>query len=124
VLDATSHKLRAVKASDSVVEYGILVRPFPAQSSNNDAGAGGVPSAGIVDVLRRGYISVKLNGSTAATPGGTVYVRVANGTSDSPVGGFEAAASGTDGADTVAMTKAFFTSAADADGNVELEFNL
>lgn len=124
VLDATSHKLRAVKSGDTVVEFGILVRPYPFQSTSTDFGPGGVPTSGLVDVMRRGYISVKLNGATASFNGGTVYVRVANGTANDPVGGILAAAAGTAGADTVAMTKAFFTGPADADGNAELEFHI
>jgi hypothetical protein len=122
-IDATSHKLRAIKAADTAaVIYGLLVRPFPFQSSNNDFGSdAGVPTSGVVDVMKRGYMTVKLNGATASANGGAVYVRVANAATGKPIGGIEAAA---DSTNTVVMANAEFTGAADSDGNVEVAYNL
>jgi hypothetical protein len=116
VIDATSHKLRAFGASDTVA-LGLLVRPYPFQQPSTDHN---VPQSGIVDVMRRGYMSVHLNAGTAVNEG-KVYARIANASAGKPIGGIEAAAVADE---TVEITNAKFTGAADADGNVEIEFNL
>lgn len=90
--------------------YGLLVRPFPTQGG----------AQGVADILRSGYVSVKLNAGAAAL-GGQVYVRIAKPTADKPVGGIEAAA---DGDNTVAVPGATFCASADADGNVEIQYNI
>lgn len=97
---------------------GFLVRTFPTQTANGDGS--GVPATGIASVLRRGHMTVKLNSGTAAL-GGQVYVRVANASAGKPIGGIEAAA---DSTNTIAVTGCKFTHAADASGNVEIEFNI
>jgi hypothetical protein len=119
VLDATSHKLRAFGASDTAA-LGFLVRPYPTTSGDDFGPAQTFAGGQVVGVMRRGYMSVQLNAGTA-TNGGKVYVRIANASAGKPVGGLEAAAV-TD--ETVELTNAKFTGAADADGNVEIEFNL
>lgn len=98
--------------------YGVLVRPFPTNSGTDGLGTATPPTSGPGDVLRRGYITVKLNGGATVAAGGTVYVRVAAAASGKPLGGFEGAA---DSTNTVAIN-AIFLSAADADGNVEISF--
>ena len=102
--------------------YGILVRPFPTQGANaSDALGVSVPkTSGIADVLRRGYINVKCNNGTPVT-GGTVYVRVATPSGQKVIGGIEATS---DTTNTIALTNAFFSGAADASGNVEVGFNI
>ena len=59
----------------------------------------------------------------AGTPaiGGAVYVRVATPAAGKPIGGIEAAA---DGANTIAVTGATFMNAGDANGNVEIAYNI
>lgn len=121
VIDATTHKVRAVGASDTTAT-GILVRPYPTQSSTNDFGPAAPPTSGMVGNLRRGYVMVKNNAGTPAN-GGQVYVRVANASGAKVIGGIEAAASGTDGADTITIP-ATFVGPADSDGTVEIAFNL
>lgn len=101
--------------------YGLLVRPFPTQSASTAMGVAQPPTTGPADVLRRGYAAVKLRGSAAAALNGQVYVRVANGTTDQPIGGIEAAA---DSTNTIAVANCVFMSAADADGNVEISFKV
>lgn len=101
-------------------DYGILVRPYPTASSQDGLGTSTPPTSGMGDCLKRGYITVKLNAGTAAL-NGTVYVRVATPGSGKPIGGFEAAA---DSTNTIALSKARFMSAADADGNVEIAYNI
>lgn len=90
--------------------YGILVRPYPTQGN----------PGGVGDILRSGYIAVKLNAGTAGL-GVQAYVRVAKPTADKPLGGIEAAA---DGDNTVPVPGAVFCASADEDGNVELQYNI
>jgi hypothetical protein len=66
-------------------------------------------------------MTVLLGGATAAKKNGAVYVRIQNAAAGQPVGGFEAAA---DGGNTVLVTGAYFTSAQDANNNVEVAFNI
>lgn len=102
--------------------YGILVRPFPTQGANaSDPLGASVPKAsGVADVLRSGYINVKNNAGVPAL-GGAVYIRVADGTVNQPIGGIEAAA---DGADTILVAGATFMSGQDASGNCEIAYNI
>ncbi|MDP3351822.1 MAG: hypothetical protein Q8S92_22785 [Hydrogenophaga sp.] len=103
--------------------YGFLVRPFPTQGANaSDPLGTAVPlgDSGAADVMRRGYMTVKLNAGVAAL-GGAVFVRVADGTVNQPIGGIEAAA---DAGDCVAIPGCSFMGAADASGNVEIAFNI
>jgi hypothetical protein len=103
--------------------YGLFVRPFPTQGANaSDPLGTSVPSTlGIADVLRRGYANVVVNGAAAPAMGGTVYIRVATPAAGKPIGGIEAAA---DGANTIVVPTASFMSAADANGNVEIAYNI
>ncbi len=68
--------------------YGFLVRTYPTQTPNAD---GSGVAGGIGSIMRRGFMTVKLNSGTAAL-GGKVYVRVDNESSGKPIGGIEAAA--------------------------------
>jgi hypothetical protein len=77
-------------------------------------------TSGVVDVLKRGFINVKLNSGTASN-GSTVYVRVAAASGAKVIGGIEAAA---DSTNTIVMANAYFTGAADASGNAEIAYNL
>lgn len=89
--------------------YGLLVRPFPTQGQGD-----------VANILRRGYMTVKNNNGVSAL-GGQVFVRVAKPTQSKPLGGIEAAA---DADNTVALTGAVFMAASDADGNVEIAYNI
>src|SRR5690348_6322236 len=85
--DATSHKLRAIGASDTAASVvGFLVRPYPFSSNDTDFGAGTPPTSGLVSVMRRGYMSVKNNAGTPVN-GGTVYVRIDTPSGAKVVGG-------------------------------------
>lgn len=110
-------------AGDSATAiYGLLARPYPTQGANasDPLGTAVPPTSGVANVMRRGYMAVKLNAGTAAM-GGQVYVRVGNAAAGKPIGGIEAA---TDGTNTIAVTGATFMSAADASGNVEIAYNI
>lgn len=97
--------------------YGFLCRPFP--TTSRDAAALLPNSAiGLGSIMRNGYMTVKCNAGTPA-PMGAVYMRVAAGTTAKPIGGLEAAA---DSTNTVVLPRTYFTCAADASGNVEIEY--
>lgn len=102
--------------------FGFLVRPFPTQGANaSDPLGTAVPkTSGTGDVLRRGYMTVHVNAGTAS-PKSAVYVRIAAAAAGKPIGGIEAAA---DGSNTVALTGVYFSDAADANGNAEIEYNI
>jgi len=115
-------KVQPMGAGDAATAlYGILVRPYPVGASQDGLGVSTPATSGIANVLRRGWINVKLGGTAPATKKSQVYVRVANAAAGKPIGGFEAAA---DSTNTVAPAGLFFTGPADANGNAEVEFNL
>lgn len=103
--------------------YGFAVRPFPIQSAGGtgDAKGGGIPPVGLpLDILRRGYMTVKVQKGTPVK-NATVYVRKDGGTDDYPVGGLEC---DSDTSNTIELTSVKFMGEADADGNVEISFNI
>lgn len=118
-----SGKLQPIASGDAAsVVLGLLVQPFPVQASGVVSAldtAATPPASGLADVMRRGYLAVKLAQGTAAKKG-QVYVRVTADTGKA-VGDIETAA---DSAKCVAVTGCFFTGAADANGVVEVEFNI
>jgi len=102
--------------------YGLLVRPFPTQGANaSDPLGTSVPlTTGTANILRRGYINVKVNAGTASL-GSTVYIRVATPSGAKVIGGIEAAS---DTTNTITVTGASFMGPADANGNAEIAFNI
>jgi hypothetical protein len=128
VVDATSQGVRALKATDTALDavYGIAVRPYPFQQSTATAGAPATlgaatpPTTQPIDVLRSGYIMVPVVG--AAVKGGRVFVWIAAASGAHVQGGFEIAASGSN---TIALDeKSYFNGSPDANGLVELGYNL
>ncbi len=117
--------IRTIAASDAAsVVYGLLVRPFPTSSTvAGQALAAGVPSlTDPCSVLRSGYINVKLARGTAVRGGG-VGLRVTAGTH--VVGEIEDLTNvGAGDTDCVQVVGATFMGSADANGNVEIGFNL
>ena len=68
-----SGKLEPLAASDTAaVIYGLAVRPYPKQSDAVGFGVASAPAGSLCDVLRSGYMTVKLASGTAAR-GGQVY---------------------------------------------------
>lgn len=102
--------------------YGFLVRPNPITGANasDPLGTSVPPTKGVADVLKSGYMNVKVNAGTASL-GSAVYVRVAAAAAGKPIGGIEAAA---DSTNTVAITGASFMGAADASGFAEIAYNI
>lgn len=123
VVDATSLKIRNVKAADVAASvYGFLVRPFPTQSSTTAYGSAAPVANSIGDVMRMGYLCVKVTNGTPVK-NGAVYTRtVLNGAIPAAVlGDVEAVA---DGTNTFAIPGAYFTGGMDANGNSEIAFAL
>lgn len=130
ILDTTSQAIRPFAsgdASDSVQKtaYGMTVRPYPYSPSTAtnygaaDFGTGAPPSKGITDVLRAGYILAKVNGTT--TKGGVVYVWCAATSGTHVLGQLEAGFSSTN---TAVLAGATFNGVPDANGIVEIAFNI
>lgn len=128
VIDANG--VRPVVAGDTAdvpLQMGVLVRPFPGPdltvafpAGTVPFGAGKPPTTGIVDVLRRGYVNIKLNSATAGAKGGSAYLYYGTSTGAHVQGGIEAAGGG----NLVQLTQAFLQGAADASGNTEMAWNL
>jgi hypothetical protein len=119
---------RPVLATDTAIPpvVGIAVRPFPT-SDMTVALPGvvpfgpGVPAPrGVIDIMYRGYVTMKLNGATAAAKGGAVYVYYAASAGSHVQAGIEAAS----GANLWLLTGAYFSGPADAQGNVEIAFHI
>lgn len=129
VLDATAKRYRLPNAGDTAADIaGFLTRPYPGGVAQFQGVLGTTPVDGdhAVDVMKRGYMSVKLRGVTASAKQGLVYVRIATPTGIAPRGGVEAAA---DGANTVVLdAKTRFMGAAFTDGTfgaeTEIAFNI
>jgi hypothetical protein len=105
---------------------GIAVRPFPT-SDNTVANPGVVPFGGgspmprgVIDMLYRGYVTMKLNGAAAAVKGGAVYVWYGATGGGHVQAGIEAAT----GATAWAVPGCYFSGPADAQGNVEIAFRI
>ena len=125
-VDPATGKYRAVGAADTApMVVGMLARPYPSGSLGvaTDILGNAQPAANsIVNIMRRGYMTVLLGGVTAAAKNGTVYVRIAVASAGKPLGGLEAAA---DGINTIALdNKTYWMGPADAQGNAEIAFNI
>ncbi|ESK40261.1 hypothetical protein P256_00708 [Acinetobacter nectaris CIP 110549] len=105
--------------ADTTKPYGILVRDYPFQGQATSLGSSAPTSGTINDVLKRGYMTV-LNNAGVAKKGAPVYVRVANDSAAKPLGGIEAIATTNE---TIAVD-AYFMADADANGNVEIAYNI
>jgi len=100
---------------DGEVTYGFLVRPYPTQGLTNEAlGTATPPTALPADVLRRGYMTVKAVGTP--TKNAQVYVAW----DGANIGKVQS----THGGNEDAIPQCFFMGTGDADGNVEISFNI
>jgi hypothetical protein len=124
VLDVTTHQVRMLAAADTIaMVYGLLARPFPTQGvvgMTDPVGGGLPPTEGACNVMVRGYMSVKLSGSTAAVKGQPAYAWTAAASGSHIVGGFESTNPGASG---IALS-ATFRGPADANGITEVAFNI
>lgn len=124
IVDAATSSVRPLAAGDTAITvvHGITVRPYPVQAAsatNYGAAALGTsapPTSGVIDVMKSGYIMVRVNGSP--NKDGTVYVWIAASSGAHIQGGFEAAA--TSGS-TIALSSNYkFNGAPDANGITEI----
>lgn len=124
-----SGKVQPIAADDTVanVVQGLLVRPYPTQGPSSEPLDIAVPDNArqIADVMKRGYMIVKVNASLPAavpTKDGIVYVRKTDhGAGEYPIGGIESDA---DGGKCEALPGCYFTGAMDADRICEVAYNL
>lgn len=129
LVDATTQGVRPFAAGDTAVTvaYGVTVRPYPTQQSSGSNfgaasfGAATPPASGVTDVLRLGYIMGTVPVGQAPVKGGAVYVWCAASSGAHVQGGFEASATG---GSTAALANATFNGSPDANGNVEIVFNI
>lgn len=128
VWDAATKKWRLPKAGDVAAQIAFLTRPYPGGVAefNGALGVTPVDAIHVADIMKRGYLNVKLRAVTAAAKGGSVFVRIATPAAGKPIGGVEAAA---DGANTVQLdAKSGFMGPAYTDPNfgaiTEIGFNI
>ncbi|MFV8845144.1 structural cement protein Gp24 [Serratia fonticola] len=116
-------KFVPVEAGDAAtVMAGIFVRPYPTASQPDKVRQIGSGFNFTGDNMKRGYVTVNIGGNASSVDlNAPVYMRVATPTEASPLGAFLAAA---DGANTVQVTNAVFNGPGDADGNIELAYNI
>ena len=116
-------KFVPIEAADTAaVVVGIYVRPYPTASQPDKVRQIGTGYNFAGDCMKRGYVTVNLGADASAVAlGGEVYMRVATPSDASPLGAFLAAA---DGENTVQLTNAYFNGPGDANGNIELAFNI
>ena len=119
-----SGEIRPITTGDDINDiYGFGCRAYPVQNSSNEALGTSTPPTNLhFDVLRRGYMTVKVQNGTP-TKNASVYVRTvaASDPVAQPIGGLECES---DGGDCFEITNAKFMGEADSDGNVEISFNL
>lgn len=120
--DGATSSVRQVAAGDTAVTVlsGVAVRPYPTQQTSggmsSSIGTAAPPPSGVLDVLRAGFISVRVNGTPQM--GGAVFVWCAADSGAHIQGTFESAASA---GNTMAIANARFNGVPDANGNVEIE---
>ncbi len=134
IVDGTSHQVRKMASGDTAVTvpWGTTVRPFPFQQPTAaTAGApatvnsGTPPSNAPVDVLRAGYILVKLGDGqiTGAVLGGPVYVWCAASSGHNVAGSYTTSTTGGSVA-TLDANRFYFHGTEDGSGIVEISFNV
>lgn len=119
-------KIQPMGSTDAAtLIYGITVRPYPSTDKTSTApgyGSGTPPTSGIIDVMRIGFVGVKLAVGTAARGAQAYVVTTAGGTVN--IGDVVDAASPAGGGTAVAPANWLFTGAADASGNTEISVGI
>jgi hypothetical protein len=129
VMDAATGTVRPPVAADVAGFYGLYIRPYPTQgfgvppgSLNDPIGGGTPPVVGTANVMRRGYMICQLGGAAPAVKNAPVNVWTGAAGGGQVPGNVTAVApaAGT----VVALPNAVFMSAADANGLVEVAYNI
>ncbi|MFJ5317199.1 structural cement protein Gp24 [Pectobacterium versatile] len=118
-------KFVPLESGDAIANVaGILVRPYPI-TSVADLAYLGVTVNQVGDNLKRGYICVKATAGNAATAkkGAPVYVRVAAGSTASPVGSFLLTPDAT-ATNTPQLPNAEVMGPGEADGRIEISYKI
>jgi hypothetical protein len=111
-----------ISANNDVV-YGLLARPYPITGANasDPLGASVPPTVGVANIMRRGYMAVKVQlGGASCALGSSVYIRYQNPSGSQIVGGLEGASTG----NTYQLTGATFMGPVDSNGNAEICLNI
>jgi hypothetical protein len=129
IMSAANAGVRPATAGDVTpdMEWGFLVRPYPGPdigvsfpNAVVDFGAG-KPGGKIVDILRRGFMTVQVGGATAPAKGQKGYLWTAATAAPHVQGLLEAVDPTTNG---FAMNRVVFQGPADASGNTEISYNI
>lgn len=113
-----SEKIVPLEAGDAAADlYGFVCRSYPSQGGVGSTTPEAVKAGAVADVLRSGYMAVPLVVGTGAK-GAPVYVRIS--AASGSIGDIEAALV----ADETVAVNATFMGAADADGVVEIAYNI
>lgn len=118
-----SGKIHIIESGDAATAVcGLIAKPYPVQettAAGSALGAAAVPNKDLpADILKRGYMIVGFAGVTAAKGGQVnVCINVAGG------GAIGDITETTDG-NNVAVANCFFMGAADANGMVEISYNI
>lgn len=118
-------KFVPLESGDKIdVVKGILMRPYPITSQSDLAYIGALANQ-TGDCLKRGYICVLATAGAATTAkrGDPVYVRVAGGTTASPVGSFVLSPDST-ATNTPQLVNAEVMGPGETDGRVEIAYNI
>jgi hypothetical protein len=125
VLSSTSGQVgnvRVMTTGDTGQPYGFIVRPYPTQSSQDPLNVSTPPTSGLVDILKRGYMTVQMQGPTAAKKGDVPYIFLTTTNTTHPVLAAVEAATSTNAV--LLTSNSYFMGPADSNGMVEIAFNL
>lgn len=113
----SDNKVKAIGTGDIATSFfGFAMREVM-QSSDYSTGASAYQDKDPVDIMVRGTMLVKVNNGTP-TAHGKVYIRIAEGTENKPIGGIEAVA---DTTNTIELTGVVFnTGKVDANNVAEV----
>lgn len=121
MMDA-SGQIRPPIAGDGATPtfYGMYVRPYPTYSTQDALGVNNPPPSGIGNVMKRGYMTVKLMAGTAVK-GAPVHIGLPGVAGPDVAGGVTATAVSS----TVALlANSYFMGPADASGMTEIAVNI
>ena len=113
VIDETSGKVRPPEDGDTI--YGVYVRPYPTNSTQDPLGTDTPPKIGEANVMVRGYMTVLLRGTDPAVKGAKAYVMSSGDTPGGVTAEEDLPFPG---------VGAYFMGPADADGFTEIAVNI
>jgi hypothetical protein len=126
VIEPSNGQVRPPNASDPATPafYGLYVRPYPTHATQDALGVDTPPTQGEANIMKRGYMLVRLFGAGQAAKGAPVHVGTQAAVAPNVIGGITASPIG---AGIVALGNpgtTYFMGPADATGMVEIAFNI